>query len=83
MLCTIWNHLYNLKNVKKLPRGVLRLVKLRAESNTSPQVLFIFSKIFKGQSPEYLFRILPSVSKAYNTRPNTKIPLFSGKYNFS
>ena len=44
--------------------------------------LCYFFKIFKGQSPEYLFRILLSVSKAYNTRTNDKIPLFSGKHNF-
>ena len=44
--------------------------------------LCYFFKIFEGQSPEYLFRILPSVSKAYNTRTNDKIPLFSGKHNF-
>ena len=31
--------------------------------------------------PEYLFRILPSISKAYNTRIDDKIPLFSGKHN--
>ena len=30
----------------------------------------------------YLFRILPSVSKAYNTKTNDKIPLFGGKYIF-
>ena len=44
--------------------------------------LCYFFKIFKGQSPAYLFRILPSVSKPYNTRTNDKIPLFSGKHNF-
>ena len=44
--------------------------------------LCCFFKIFKGQSPEYLFRILPKVSKAYNTRTNDKIPLFSGKHIF-
>ena len=27
-----------------------------------------FFKIFKGQSPEYLFRELPSIRQAYNTR---------------
>ena len=41
-----------------------------------------FFKIFKGQSPEYLFRILPSVSKACNARTNNNILLFSGKHNF-
>ena len=45
--------------------------------------LCYFFNIFKGQSPEYLFRILPSVSKAYNTKANDKIPLFSGKHIFS
>ena len=44
--------------------------------------LCYFFKIFRGQSPEYLFRILPSVSKAYNTRTNYKIPLFYGKNDF-
>ena len=37
---------------------------------------------YEVQSPEYLFRILPSISKAYNTRNNNNIPLFSGKHNF-
>ena len=41
-----------------------------------------FLKIFRGQSAEYLFRILPSISKAYNTRANDKIPLCIGKHNF-
>ena len=44
--------------------------------------LCYFFKIFKGQSPEYLFTMLPSVSKTYNTRTNDKISLFSGKHNF-
>ena len=44
--------------------------------------LCYFLKIIKGQSPEYLLRILPSVSKAYNTRTNDKIPLSSSKHNF-
>ena len=44
--------------------------------------LCYFFKIFKGQSPKYLFKILPSVSKAYNTRTNDKIPLSSGKHKF-
>ena len=44
--------------------------------------LCYFLKIFNGQSPEYLFRLLSSVSKAYNIRTNDKIPLFSGKHNF-
>ena len=30
--CSIWYHLYNLKNVKNTPRGVLILVKLQASA---------------------------------------------------
>ena len=44
--------------------------------------LWYFFKIFKGQSLEYLFKILPSVSKTYNTGTNEKILLFSGKQDF-
>ena len=44
--------------------------------------LCYFFKIFKGQSSEYLFKILPSVRKTYNTRTNDKILLFNGKHNF-
>ena len=31
MLCVIWYHLYNLKNIKNTHGGVLLLVKLQAE----------------------------------------------------
>ena len=44
--------------------------------------LCYFFKIYKCQSLEYLFRILPSVIKAYNTRTNGKIHVFNGKHNF-
>ena len=44
--------------------------------------LKIFFKIFKGQSPEYRFRLLPRVSKQYNTRTNNNFRLFGGKHNF-
>ena len=43
MQCSIWHHLYNLKNVKNAYGGVLLLVKLLAEacnftkSNTPPR----------------------------------------------
>ena len=47
------------------------------------KIFLYFFKIFKGQSPEYLFfRILPNVSKAYNTKINNNILHFSGKRNF-
>ena len=32
MFCTIWYHLYNLKNVKNTHGGVLLLVELQAKS---------------------------------------------------
>ena len=42
-----------------------------------------FFKIFKGQFPEYVFRILlTSISRAYNIRTSNNISLFSGKHNF-
>ena len=44
--------------------------------------LCYFFKIFKCQSPEHFFKILPSVGKTYNTRTNDKFPLFSGKHIF-
>ena len=53
MLCTIWYHLYNLKNVKNTHGGVLLLVKLQAKSlsftksNTPPWVFFTFFELCK------------------------------------
>ena len=53
MRCAIWYHLYNLKNMKNIHRGVLILVKLQAEAynfakiNTSPWVFFTFFKLHK------------------------------------
>ena len=53
MLCAIWYHLYNLKNVKNTHEGVLLSVKLQAEdcnftkSNTPPWVFFTFFKLYK------------------------------------
>ena len=53
MICTIWDHLRNVKNVTNTYGGVLFLVKLRAEacnftkSNTSPLVFFTFLKLDK------------------------------------
>ena len=34
MLCAIWYHLYNLKNVENTHGGVLRLVKLQSSAST-------------------------------------------------
>ena len=44
--------------------------------------LCYFFKIFKGQSPVYLFKIVPCASKSCNTRTNNNILLFSVKHNF-
>ena len=51
MLCWIWYHLYNLRNVKNTHSGVLFIVKLQADtcnftkSNTPPQAFFRFLKL--------------------------------------
>ena len=53
MLCAIWYHLYNLKNLKKTHGGKLLLVKFQAEAcnflknNRPPWVFFTFSKSHK------------------------------------
>ena len=53
MLCSIWYHLYNLRNVKNIQGGVLLLVKLEAlgcnftKSNNSPWMFFAFLKLYK------------------------------------
>ena len=44
--------------------------------------LCYFFKIFKGQSPDYLFKILPSIKRAYNTRNVDYIPCFNTRHNF-
>ena len=51
MLCAIWYHLYNLKNVKNIHGRVLVLVQLQAlacnssKSDPPPWVFFEFSEI--------------------------------------
>ena len=51
--CSIWYHLYNLKNVKNIHGGVLLLVKLQAsacnftKSNTPLWVFFTFFKLYE------------------------------------
>ena len=44
--------------------------------------LCYFLKIFKGQSPDYLFNILPSIKRTYNTRIVDYIPCFNTRHNF-
>ena len=56
MLCVIWYHLYNFKNMKNTQGGVLMLVKLQAlafnftKSNTPPWVFFTFFKLYNAKS---------------------------------
>ena len=53
MLCAIWYHLCNLRNVKNTHEGVLLLVKLQdsacnfTKSNTPSQVLFAFFELYR------------------------------------
>ena len=44
--------------------------------------LCYFLKIFKGQSPDYLSKILPSIRRAHNTRNVDYIPCFNTRHNF-
>ena len=45
--------------------------------------LCCFFEIFRNQSPEYLFNIVPTSVRPYNTRNANNIPQFKVKYNFS
>ena len=46
MLCAIWYHLYNFKNLKNTHGGVLLSVKLQV-FDTPPWVFFKFFKFYK------------------------------------
>ena len=66
MLCAIWCHLYNSKNVRNTHGGVLLLVKLQGEAcnftqnNTLPCVFFTFLRLYKwhqiAQSVSYVIQ---------------------------
>ena len=48
MRCTIWYHLYNLKNVKNVHGGVLIISACNfTKSDTPPWVFFTFFKLYK------------------------------------
>ena len=51
MRCTIWYHLYNLKNMANTHGGVLLLVQAEVcnftKSNTPPWMFFTFFKLYK------------------------------------
>ena len=44
--------------------------------------LLSFYKVFKNESPRYLFNIIPISNPAYSTRNNVNIPLFKNNHNF-
>ena len=44
--------------------------------------LFCFYKIFRSQSPQYIFNIIPTFVRPYNTRNANNIPQFKVKHNF-
>ena len=44
--------------------------------------LCCFYKIFRSQSPQYLFNIIPTSARPYNTRNANNIPQFKVKHNF-
>ena len=44
--------------------------------------LCCFYKVFKTQSPRYLFEVVPATKRAYITRSNDKVPHFKVKHNY-
>ena len=65
MLCAVWYHLYNLKNVKNTHGGVLLSVKFDrfTKSNTPPRVFFTFFKLYKWyQIAKHITYNLPVVT---------------------
>ena len=60
MLCAIWDHLYNLKNMKNIHREVLLSACNFTKSNTPPWVFFTFLKLYKWyQIAQRITHILP------------------------
>ena len=45
--------------------------------------LCLFYKIYKNQSPSYLYNIIPTTNTHYTFRNSDKIPYFKSKHNFS
>ena len=44
--------------------------------------LGMFYKIFKSQSPQYIFKLIPEKTPSYVTRNGDDIPFFNTKHNF-
>ena len=62
MLCAIWYHLYNLKNVKNTHGGMLLLVKLQAEAfNVTFFKLYKWYQIVQSITYVNLPKIYPSL----------------------
>ena len=73
-LCTIWYHVYDLKNVKNTHGGVLLLVKFQAEvcnfakSNIPPWVFSSFKVV----------HMVPNRAKCLNLASGEQVPPRSG-----
>ena len=77
--CTIWYHLYNLKNVKNAG-GVLLVVEFRAEAcnftngKTPPWAFFMFFKLYKwyqiAQSITHMCQVTASLKKYHQKIPH-------------
>ena len=78
MLCVVWYHLYNLKNVKNTHGGDLLLVKSEAltrnvtKSNTPTWVFFTFLRLYKWYQIAQRITIL-FVFKFFSLKPNCKV----------
>ena len=72
MLCAIWYHLYNLKNVKNTHGGVLLLVNF-TKSNTPPWVFSGFLNCKNGNKSRKASEIKNSVPRNGNAFPIKKI----------
>ena len=44
--------------------------------------LCLFYKIYKNQSPSYIYNIIPTINTHYTFRKSDKIPYFKTKHNF-
>ena len=82
MLCTIWRHFYNLKQVENTRGGVLLKVELQAKftkSNTPSWVFFTLFKLYRwylimqrvsyfifSTIPLFFLQAVPLPNKTYN-----------------
>ena len=92
MLCTIWYHLYNLKNMKNTHGGMLLLALACnfTKNITSPCVFFTFFKLYKWyqtvQRIKYTSYIQSSVKSGYvrwRRQETSKKRCFSRRFNIA